>query len=422
MERDRPAFVCHECGTLHGVRRLPSGVTALCRTCGAPLYRQRKDTAVRALALTVAALILFAVAHTFPFLTFSMEGNATTATILGSAFALYRDGVWPLAAVVFAMASLFPLLKLLLNLYTLVPLATGWRAPGTHRMFAAAARLRTWAMTEVYLLGVIVAYVKLSDLATLTVGPALWAFGLLIVCMAAADNVLDPRAVWWRIAPQNRLGALLAKGQPLAACHVCAQVVPLPAGAHGAACPRCGAALHHRKPDALARTSALCLAAAILYVPANILPVMTVTSFGRGESDTIISGVVTLIEAGMWPVAALVFFASITVPVLKLVGLFYLLLSVQFGWHARPRERTRLYRVIEQIGRWSMIDIFMIAILAVLVDLGEIARIEPGAGALAFAGVVILTMLASASFEPRLIWDNERKRHGKLRPAVQADG
>jgi len=121
-------------------------------------------------------------------------------------------------------------------------------------------------------------------------------------------------------------------------------------------------------------------------------------------------------------VAALVFFASITVPVLKLVGLFYLLLSVQFGWHARPRERTRLYRVIEQIGRWSMIDIFMIAILAVLVDLGEIARIEPGAGALAFAGVVILTMLASASFEPRLIWDNERKRHGKLRPAVQADG
>ena len=418
MERDRPAFLCHECGTLHGVRRLPSGVTASCRTCGSPLYRQRQDTAVRALALTVAALILFAVAHLFPFLTFSMEGNATTATILGSAFALYRDGVWPLAAVVFAMASLFPLLKLMANLYTLVPAAMGRALAGTHRMFAFAARLRTWAMTEVYLLGVLVAYVKLSELATLTVGPALWAFGCLIVCMAAADNVLDPRAVWWRLAPQNRLGPLLATRQPLAACHVCAQVVPLPAGAHGAGCPRCGAALHHRKPDALARTWALCLAAAILYIPANILPVMTVTSFGRGESDTILSGVVTLIEAGMWPVAILVFFASITVPVLKLIGLFYLLLSVQLGWHARPRERTQLYRVIEQVGRWSMIDIFMIAILAVLVDLGEIARIEPGAGALAFAGVVILTMLASASFEPRLIWDNERKRHGKLRPAA----
>jgi paraquat-inducible protein A len=418
MGPDRPAVICHECGTLHGVRRLPSGVTASCRTCGAPLYRQRRDSARRALALTLAALILFVVAHVFPFMTFSMEGNATSATILGSAFALYQEGVWPLALVVGAMASLFPLLKLLLNLYTLLPLAIDRAAPGTRRLFALAGRLRTWAMTEVYLLGVIVAYVKLSELATLTIGPALYAFGLLIVCMAAADNVLDPRAVWWRLAPQNRLRPLRATGRPLAACHVCDQVVSLPAAAHEVRCPRCGAVVHLRKPDAIARTWAFWLAAAMLYVPANVLPVMTVTSFGRGEPDTILSGVVALIEVGMWPVAALVFFASITVPVLKLLGLAFLLLSVQLGWHARPRERTQLYRLIEQVGRWSMIDIFMIAILAVLVDLGEIARIEPGAGALAFASVVVLTMLASESFEPRLIWDNERQRHGQRRPAA----
>jgi paraquat-inducible protein A len=418
MGPDRPALICHECGTLHGVRRLPSGVTASCRTCGAPLYRQREDSTRRALALTLAALILFVVAHVFPFMTFSMEGNATSATILGSAFALYQEGVWPLALVVGAMASLFPLLKLVLNLYTLLPLAIDRAAPGTRRLFALAGRLRAWAMTEVYLLGVIVAYVKLSELATLTIGPALYAFGLLILCMAAADNVLDPRAVWWRLAPQSRIPPLLATGRPLAACHVCDQVVPLPVHGHDTVCPRCGAGVHGRKPDAIARTWAFWMAAAILYVPANVLPVMTVTSFGRGEPDTILSGVVALIEAGMWPVAALVFFASITVPVLKLMGLAYLLLSVQLGWHARPRERTQLYRVIEQVGRWSMIDIFMIAILAVLVDLGEIARIEPGPGALAFASVVILTMLASASFEPRLIWDNERQRHGKLRAAA----
>jgi len=414
MIDDRPAYACHECGTLHGVTPLPPGVTAQCRACGSPLYRQRADSARRALALTVAALVLFVVANVFPFMTFSMEGNARTATILGSAMALYDDGFWPLAIAVGMMAIGFPLLKLVLNLYTLLPITYDRSAPGTKRLLALAAWLRTWAMTEVYLLGVIVAYVKLSDLATLTIGPGLWAFVALILCMAAADNVLDPRAVWWRLGPQSRLGALRASGHPLASCHVCAQVVPLPAAAHAAHCPRCATPLHRRKPDPLARTWAFWLAAVLLYIPANVLPVMTVTSFGQGAGDTILSGVVQLIEAGMWPVAVLVFFASITVPMLKLVCLAYLLLSVQFEWQARPRERTRLYRIVEQVGRWSMIDVFMIAILVVLVDLGEIARIEPGAGAVAFASVVILTMLASASFEPRMIWDNERKRHGRL--------
>lgn len=419
MTSDPAAYMCHECDTLYRVHEMPSGITAKCRTCGAPLYRERTDSARRALALTIAALILFFVANTFPFMTFSMEGNSTTATIVGSAYALYKDGVWPLAFVVALMAIGFPLLKLLLNFYTLLPITYDRSAPGTKRLFALAAWLRTWAMTEVYLLGVIVAYVKLSDLATLTIGPALWAFVALILCMAAADNVLDPRKVWWRLGRQNRLDRLQASGKPLACCHVCSQVVPLSPHAHDVHCPRCDTPVHHRKPNSLARTWAFWFAAAILYVPANVLPVMKVTSFGKGQGDTILSGVVLLIEAGMWPVAALVFFASITVPVLKLVCLAYLLLSVQFDWHARPRERTQLYRIVEQVGRWSMIDVFMIAILAVLVDLGEIARIEPGAGALAFAAVVILTILASASFDPRLIWDNERGRHGKL-PTVAA--
>ena len=132
---------------------------------------------------------------------------------------------------------------------------------------------------------------------------------------------------------------------------------------------------------------------------------MTVISFGRGTPDTILSGVIHLIEAGQLPIAALVFFASIAVPVLKLFGLSYLLLSVQFKSIWRPRDRTLLYRVIEAVGRWSMIDIFMISILVTLVKLGSIATIEPGAGATSFAAVVILTMFSSMSFDPRLMWD-----------------
>jgi paraquat-inducible protein A len=154
------------------------------------------------------------------------------------------------------------------------------------------------------------------------------------------------------------------------------------------------------------------LAALILYIPANILPVMTVISMGEGDPDTIMSGVILLLEHGMWPIALLVFFASITVPVTKLIVIIYLLLSVQYKSKWRPRDRTMLYRVTEAIGRWSMIDIFMISILVALVKLEAIATIEPGAGATSFAAVVILTMFAAMSFDPRLIWDAMEDKHG----------
>jgi paraquat-inducible protein A len=168
--------------------------------------------------------------------------------------------------------------------------------------------------------------------------------------------------------------------------------------------------LHKRKPNSLERTWALLIAAAICYLPANLLPIMTVISFGEGEADTIVSGLKALIEVEMYPIALLVFFASICVPVLKIAVLGFLLVSVQIrsGW--RTRERAVLYRVIELIGRWSMIDIFMISILAALVKLEALATIEPGPAAVFFAAVVILTMFAAMTFDPRLIWDAARPR------------
>lgn len=200
-------------------------------------------------------------------------------------------------------------------------------------------------------------------------------------------------------------------------CHACR--LPVRGGAHSghshAFCPRCGSALHWRKPNSLARTWALMLTSYILYIPANLLPVMTVVMSGKGAPDTIMSGVIELIEGGMWPLAAVVFFASITVPVLKLLALTYLLISVQRKSRWRPRERTVLYRITEGIGRWSMIDVFVISILVALVKLGALATIEAGAGALAFCGVVVFTMFAAMSFDPRLIWDALETNHDQQR-------
>lgn len=201
--------------------------------------------------------------------------------------------------------------------------------------------------------------------------------------------------------------ATTAMQNGLVSCHSCemlCQALPVPEGARHI-CPRCGAALEQRKPNSLSRTWALVLAAYILYVPANLLPVMTVVSFGKAESDTILSGVKALIASGNWPIAALVFLASITIPVAKLISLTFLLISVHFKSRWRPKDRTRLYRAIEVIGRWSMIDIFMISILVALITLKNIATIQAGIGAICFAAVVIITIFAAMSFDPRLIWD-----------------
>jgi paraquat-inducible protein A len=178
----------------------------------------------------------------------------------------------------------------------------------------------------------------------------------------------------------------------------------LPPGAR-AHCPRCGATLQRRKTDSLARTWALLIAAIICYVPANLLPVMVVTGPGGSQADTILSGVQAMFAVGWYPVGALIFFASITVPILKLVSLIGLLISVQRRSHWRPRTRTVLYRVVEVIGRWSMLDMFVVSVTVALVQLGAVANVEPAVGASFFAAVVVLTIFAAQSFDPRLIWD-----------------
>ncbi len=198
------------------------------------------------------------------------------------------------------------------------------------------------------------------------------------------------------------MSTLTARQASLLSCHACGR---LSQGRDGDSCPRCGAALHGRKPESIHRTWALIVTASILYVPSNILPVMRVVSFGQDKSDTIMGGIIHFMRTGSWPLALLIFFASIVVPVLKITILSFLLISVQRRWRWKPETRTRLYRLTVTIGRWSMVDIFVVTLMVAVVSMGALATIEPGPAAMAFALVVIATMLASHSFDPRLIWD-----------------
>ena len=178
---------------------------------------------------------------------------------------------------------------------------------------------------------------------------------------------------------------------------------------HGpaAGCPRCGAAIHERKPNSLATTTALIVSAAVLYLPANLLPVMHMRTFFGEEDDTIMSGVLALVQDGSWPLAVLVFAASIVVPLLKLLAMGWLLLAVRRRSRGSALQRSRLFRMVEFVGRWSMLDVYAIALLVALVQIRTVATVRAGLGALAFAAVVVLTMLAAQSFDERLLWDIE---------------
>jgi paraquat-inducible protein A len=170
--------------------------------------------------------------------------------------------------------------------------------------------------------------------------------------------------------------------------------------------------MHIRKPDSIARTWAFIIAAAILYIPANVLPIMVTGSIFGSQKDTIMSGVVYLWTSGSWPLALVVFIASVLVPMAKLISLIILVVSVQRRSRWQPIQRTRLYRMVELVGKWSMLDVYVVTMLVALVQLGALATIAPGPGAMAFGAVVVLTIFAAMSFDPRLIWDSMEKEDG----------
>ena len=190
-----------------------------------------------------------------------------------------------------------------------------------------------------------------------------------------------------------------AAAHGLASCHACSRVEPV-ANTH---CSRCHARLHLRKPESLERTWAFTIAATILYIPANLLPVLRLSGVTGAQQNTIIGGVIQFWGDGDYPVALIIFTASVMIPILKILAIISLCIATQTGTH--PHAHTRLYRVTEVIGRWSMVDVFVVAVLVGVVQLGSVMSITPGPGAVAFAGVVVLTIFAAMSFDPRLIWD-----------------
>ena len=378
--------------------------------------------------MAVAALVTLVIAQCFPIIALNAQGMTSQATLLDAVSSLWAGKMHIVAAVVFFTTTLFPSMELLALLYVLLPLRAGSVPPGFRHVIRFLQWLRPWGMVEVFMLGVLVTTVKMVSLARVIPGAGLFAFGALTVLLALVSR-FDPHRLWHACdeietrdgatpcatkraesPPEastvaESMKALSAKQVGLVVCHTCGSVQPLHDGEAHPRCDRCHTPLHARRPASVSRTAALLLAAALLYIPANLLPVMHSTSLGRSEDDTILSGVAYFWTSGDWGLAAVVFIASVVVPMLKLAILAFLVFAAHRRSTWRPHERTRLYRLVECIGRWSMLDVFVVALTVALVHFGSFAVITAGPGALAFGAVVILTMLASMQFDPRLIWD-----------------
>ncbi|MGO9588118.1 MAG: paraquat-inducible protein A [Limisphaerales bacterium] len=214
-----------------------------------------------------------------------------------------------------------------------------------------------------------------------------------------------------------KTAGLTAMRQGLQSCGACGLLSRPAPGAHEGRCPRCDEELVFRKPDSLQRTLAFLIAAAVCYIPANVLPVMTTITATGSESDTIMQGVVLLWSPTGWPLSLIVLFASIMIPSAKIVALGYLLITVRRGSIENNSQRVRLYRMVDLIGRWSMVDVFVDTFTVSLIQLQPLMSVEPGPGLFFFAAVVVLTMLAVESFDPRLIWDSASSK--EIQPEVQ---
>jgi paraquat-inducible protein A len=408
---------CHDCGLVQRVPALPPGARATCARCDAVLRTTRHDPFGLPLALNLTGLMLFGLGASMTLMSLSSTGQHTAASLLSGPLGLERYGQAALAIVVIITTVAIPLARVVGMLAVLLALRVPRPPPWTKAVYATVEHLRPWSMIEIYLLGVFVAYVKLVSMAHIDLGLALYALAALTVAMVAADAVVDDHAIWEAIDRGHRPGRARVRSAGILGarllrigCHTCGMVSR---GRDGAHCPRCGFKLHHRKPQAIARAWALLIAAVILYIPANIYPVLIIHQLGSNLPSTILGGVHELMLAGMWPLALLVFVASIVVPILKIICLAVLLISTQMHATWGLKERTVLYRVVDFVGRWSMIDVFMVSLLVALVQFGSITSIAPGNGATAFAAVVILTMFAAESFDPRLMWDaaEQQTRH-----------
>jgi paraquat-inducible protein A len=408
---------CPHCALISVLPAMCPELVADCPRCHHTLWRMRRYGFELPLACALAAALFYSFAAIAPFLEISAYGRFQLAHIETGPVQLASQGFDALALLVLAVTLILPAVEIGIMLITLVALETRLLPAAILKdIFRWYAPIKPWAMVDVYLLGFLVAYTRLAVIAAVHLDTALFSLVGLMLSMAAANAALDHEAIWRELgyeapdSPRCIKTPTAPADCVLIGCHSCGL---LNQAVVGDTCRRCNEILLKRKPDSIGRSWAFVIAAALLYVPANLYPVMAITGLKGTQDFTIMGGIFELSERGLWPLAGLVFFASIVIPMLKLLLLGYMLTQTQLQRDEHLLGRTMAFRFIDFIGRWSMIDVFMISILVALVRFGQFAGVEAELGAPCFAAVVVLTMFGVVSFDPRVMWDMAELGHAQ---------
>ncbi|HEY6516967.1 MAG TPA: paraquat-inducible protein A [Steroidobacteraceae bacterium] len=394
-------IACPDCGTLEELPRLRRRDTAVCIRCQSDLEKTSGRSIGAALACSLATLLLLVPVNALPLLRVDIFGMHTqTVTAVGVA-ELWGRGWILLAGLSALFVILFPFLRFGLLSAVLAALRLGRRPSWLGTAFRWSLWLDPWAMIDVYLLAGCIGYFRLIniDQAHLTIEPGGACFIAAAFLTMLSRATLDARTVWRAIGGETRV----QKGEALVGCTTCDLVLPL--SREGQRCPRCGARLQLRKPDATLWTAALLVAALALVLPANIFPMNISNHLGQQVHYTIMTGVQDLFQAGLYPLGVLIFCTSILTPGVKIFALGWCVLSVWRGSRRHLVTKTKMLRVIAEMGRWSKTDPFAILFFVPLVHFGSLGSEEAGWGATAFMMMSFFTMAASVTFDPRLMWD-----------------
>lgn len=415
-------MACPDCDLLLPKIQPPKGHKTTCPRCGRILLHHCHETVSRSLALALTGLLLYVPALFLPVLTFGRLGLHETGSIFHTIIEFLRNDYFFVALVAFFSTILFPLLKLALLAIIASSLHLKKYPRFLGKLFRIYKHLGEWAMMEVYLLGITVTIIKMQHSTDISFNVGFFCFiGLVIITMASSLTVCH-ESFWMLIESRGRqrlqqfndilLSPTEYLGQTAAAnnlllCRECAKISEAldSDGPRRQHCDRCGAALHFRTPYSLSKTWALTLTAAILLFPANLLPIMRVNFLGIPSSSTILDGIKIFFQDGSYIIALIILAASILIPIFKITGLTIILLSIRLRQKQYIRQQTAMFRLIEFIGRWSMLDIFVVALLGFFVNFGFLSSIETAPGATYFCLVVVTTMLAAIAFDPRLLWD-----------------
>ncbi len=410
---------CHECDLVSEVVIHRDGQWLQCPRCQHPLMRPaQNDQLTPALAFT--ALLLLTLSLLFPYLGFEKNGIERAMTVTDAAYELAIYHHPALAVIVIATIIVIPALYLLSVCWIHMSLASPGRLPGSLFLARWLPRMQPWMMADVFAIAALVSLVKIIAMAHIQLLSAFWTFSGFALILLITVTRMNTIGLWQRLLgdlqqPAQAQAGDTAQRQGLIGCQWCGQLQPL---GQSHRCHHCHSFLHERHPFSLQRVWALLVTAILCCFPAHLFPIMITTSLGKTEPSTIIAGVMLFLRHGDWPIALIIFTASVLVPFGKILALGWLCIAARQRQALDMTSQMKLYRLTEWIGRWSMIDVFVVAIIVALFQMGNILTVTPGVGGLAFSAVVIFTMLAAHQFDPRLIWDRQQQllQDSKQRP------